>query len=225
MVSEQKAGIAASRPCTADVRCLVVEDHVLVLQWLCVLLQTLPDVRVVATATSLADAAASLKKEEVDLLVVDASLPDGRGEECVRATRERFSRVQCVVLHDSAGDDDSLEAQSPVSAAAIIHKRESVAAFMQAVQSALSALRGPQHGLLDDWLLAAQNVMSKREYDIFCGIGRGLANKEIPAALGLSPQTVETHRKAVARKLGTSGSDLIRKATIHVMVAASTISN
>jgi DNA-binding NarL/FixJ family response regulator len=224
MVSEQKAGIAASPPCTAEVRCLVVEDHVLVLQWLCALLQTLPDVRVVATATSLADAAASLEKEEIDLLIVDESLPDGHGEECVRAARERFSGVQCVVLHDSAADD-STAAQLPEDAAASIHKRESVAAFMRAVRTALSALRGPQHGLLDDWLLAPQDVMSKREYEIFCGIGRGWANKEIAASLGLSPQTVETHRKAVARKLGTSGSDLIRKATIHVMLAASAISN
>ena len=110
-------------------------------------------------------------------------------------------------------------------AAAVIHKRDTVATFMRAVHVALTALRGPEPALLDTWLLAPQQVMSKREYEVFCGIGRGLANKEIAVSLGLSPQTVETHRKSVARKLGASGSDLIRKATIHVMIATPALTN
>ena len=222
MVSEHNAGIAAAPACMAEVRCLVVDDHVLVLQWLCALLHTLPDVRVVATATSLAEAVTVLEDREIDLLVVGASLPDGHGEECVRTARERFPHVQSVVLHDSAADDCSCNCVAE-GAAAVIHKRDTVATFMRAVHAALTALRGPEPALLDTWLLAPQQVMSKREYEVFCGIGRGLANKEIAVSLGLSPQTVETHRKSVARKLGASGSDLIRKATIHVMVTASAL--
>lgn len=175
-----------------------------------------------ASPARMAEAVAVLEGREIDLLVVDASLPDGHGEECVRTARERFPRIESVILHDSAGDTFA-EDRVRKDTAVIVHKQDTVATFMRAVQVVLMVLRDREPAMLDAWLLAPQDVMSKREYEIFCGIGRGLANKEIATSLRLSPQTVETHRKAVARKIGASGSELIRKATIHVMLAASAI--
>jgi len=42
-----------------------------------------------------------------------------------------------------------------------------------------------------------------------------LLNKEIAARLDLSVATVETYRKGVAAKLGVSGAELVRIATLY----------
>ncbi len=62
--------------------------------------------------------------------------------------------------------------------------------------------------------LNAIQRLSPREQRVLRALGCGLLNKEIAARLGLSVATVETYRKNVAAKLGMSGAELVRLATI-----------
>ncbi len=43
--------------------------------------------------------------------------------------------------------------------------------------------------------------LSPREKDVVVGVVRGLSNKEIAAAMGVSVNTVTTHRRNIAAKL------------------------
>ncbi|MEY3545493.1 MAG: hypothetical protein RLZZ106_1047 [Cyanobacteriota bacterium] len=63
--------------------------------------------------------------------------------------------------------------------------------------------------------LAAIQHLSPREQRLIRELGCGLLNKEIAARLELSVATVETYRKSVAAKLGVSGAELVRVATLH----------
>ena len=63
--------------------------------------------------------------------------------------------------------------------------------------------------------LAAIERLSPRERRLVGELGCGLLNKEIAARLELSVATVETYRKSVAAKLGVSGAELVRLATLH----------
>lgn len=63
--------------------------------------------------------------------------------------------------------------------------------------------------------LAAIDRLSPREQRLLRQLGCGLLNKEIAARLDLSVATVETYRKNVAAKLGVSGSELVRLATLY----------
>lgn len=58
--------------------------------------------------------------------------------------------------------------------------------------------------------------LTPRQQDIFALIGKGLTNKAIAHSTGLSLATVETHRKAIARRLGCSGAELVRRAALHL---------
>lgn len=57
--------------------------------------------------------------------------------------------------------------------------------------------------------------LSAREYGVFRLIGRGMRSEEIGKELGISPQTVQTHRKNIAEKLGTTGNELVQKALLY----------
>ncbi len=63
--------------------------------------------------------------------------------------------------------------------------------------------------------LAAIERLSPREQRLLRELGCGLLNKEIAARLDLSVATVETYRKNVTAKLGVSGAELVRLATLY----------
>lgn len=53
--------------------------------------------------------------------------------------------------------------------------------------------------------------LTKREFQVFDRLIKGLANKEIAAELGISPRTVEIHRARMLAKMGVStGGELMR---------------
>lgn len=61
-----------------------------------------------------------------------------------------------------------------------------------------------------------ESLLSSRELEVFEHIGQGLMTAEIAARLGISRQTVETHRKSISRKLRATRGDLVRQAVLHV---------
>ena len=63
---------------------------------------------------------------------------------------------------------------------------------------------------------APELMLSGREFDVFVRIGRGLQTSGIAAELGISPQTVETHRKSITKKLRANGANLVRIAALYV---------
>ena len=66
-----------------------------------------------------------------------------------------------------------------------------------------------------DQQLRAIGLLQPREQRLLRELGCGLLNKEIAARLELSVATVETYRKQVAAKLGISGAELVRLATLY----------
>lgn len=69
------------------------------------------------------------------------------------------------------------------------------------------------------------DALTPRERDILNGIGRGLANKEIAANLGVSVRTVETHRLNLKRKLGIEGRAGLVKYAVQQLGSSGTPEN
>ena len=51
--------------------------------------------------------------------------------------------------------------------------------------------------------------------ELFRLIGRGMLSKEIGDTIGITPLTVQSHRKNIAQKLGTTGNQLTQQALRH----------
>ena len=60
------------------------------------------------------------------------------------------------------------------------------------------------------------SMISAREQEVYLLIGAGLSSKEIAEKLYISPSTVESHRKGIAKHLSLSGTDLVRHAAVQV---------
>ena len=108
------AGARATRPpdpatTGQPVRVLLVDDHRLVLESLARVLDEEPDIRIVGTATSVAEAR-DAAREPVDVVLMDFLLPDGTGADATRAIKARWPSARVIML--TAVDDDETVLES-----------------------------------------------------------------------------------------------------------------
>ena len=203
------------------VHCVVVDDHVMVLQLLCGALRTQPGIDVVATGTGLTDADRLASLRRIDLLIVDAVLGPDAGVDLMRVLRASHPELKCLLLTDTP--DDPLPADVSDQIVAAVGKASPYETLLAAVETAV-APRGrkrtaiPSRGHL-------QAVLPARECEVFDSLGDGLSNKELAQHLGISVQTVETHRKAISKKLGCNGASLVRMATLSRHMAVDSVAD
>ena len=192
--------MTASPSTTSQVlRCLIVEDQVMFLQLLRSMLEAVPGLSVVASATTQADAIAFCRSDDPpDLVILDLALPDGDGLAVAQALAEHHPNPQVVVLSGQASSFVCPAALQPLISGVV----DKTSAFHQLTS------------VLERCLPQSAEPLTPRQQEIYGLIGQGLTNKEIAKTTNLSIATVETHRKAIAQKLGVSGAELVRQASL-----------
>lgn len=200
-----------ARPRRESLACLVVEDHTLIGQLLAGILRSLPGIGSVTTATTCAEATAAAAKHDLDLLILDLKLPDGDGLGVLKAAARWHPALHCIVL-SSAADEFACAADLKKHLAALLDKTAPLDTLRFEVEAVVRRRLGsrPEN--------AQQNpaeVLRPRELEVFERIGRGMTTRQIADALGITVNTVNTHRKSIVAKLGAVGAELVRLATLY----------
>jgi DNA-binding NarL/FixJ family response regulator len=195
-------------------RILLVEDHASFRQTLAFVFDREPGFEVVAQAGSLAEARQVMDGLEVDLGVMDLSLPDGEGIELIKDLREANPHFAALVL--TASLDQAEHARAVESGAAgILHKSAGVDEIMEATRRlgegetllsqeeliALLRLAG-QSREEEREARASIEQITPREKEVLQALAEGLTNKEIAAKLHVSVDTERTHMMNILNKLG-----------------------
>jgi DNA-binding NarL/FixJ family response regulator len=76
----------------------IVEDHPLMRQVLCESVEKMPGLSVSGTAASAEEALTMLDGREVDLVLIDMSLPQMSGAELVGALQKRRPELPCLIV-------------------------------------------------------------------------------------------------------------------------------
>lgn len=193
-------------------QCVIVDDHVMLLDLLVGAVRGIPGLSVVATATDITDAERIAALDRVDLLIVDRRLPSGDGIDLVRAVLARHPGLKCIVIAGCVTDfvcpPDLMDC-----VVSVIDKAHACDTLLAAVGKAVGA-SAPEAGGPGS-LADVETLLTPRELELFTMLGEGLSNKELGQRFGISTRTVETHRKAISKKLGCSGAALVRLATLH----------
>ena len=100
---------------------------------------------------------------------------------------------------------------------AVIRKAEPLQELLAVIADAVGPSGRSTHAMASREDLLA--VLTSRQCDVIDALGKGLTNKEIAHALGISVQTVETHRKVISKKLGCNGASLVRLATLSCQLS------
>ena len=189
---------------------LLADDHAMVRRGLRLILDAEPDLEVVAEAGDGAEAVQRALTEDVDLAVLDVSMPRLTGLQAAREIARRRPDVRILMLSMHDNEEYLFEALS-VGASGYVLKS---AVDQDLVGACRAALRGEPflYPAAVSTLIRSHlerrseepghDPLSPREQEVVKLIADGLSGREIADLLGISPRTVERHRANVLDKLG-----------------------
>lgn len=198
---------------------LLVDDHQILREGLRALLESEPDIHVVAETGSGQEAIRLTMERHPDIVVMDLGLPDMSGLDAMREIRQRTEGVRTVVLSMHTGREFVLQAID-AGCDGYVPKSTAHTSLLQAIRTVHAGERflHPKVAavLMDSISHTATeaeqfNQLSERERDVLKLTAQGFISREIAEQLLLSPKTVETYRQRAMEKLGLEHrSDLIR---------------
>jgi DNA-binding NarL/FixJ family response regulator len=187
---------------------LVVDDHHLVRSGLVALLGATDDLVVLDQAADGAEAVEAVARQTPDVVLMDLSMPVLDGVAATRLILSDHPSVKVVVL-TSFSDRDRVDDALAAGAVGYQLKDSEPAGLLAAVRAAAEG-----HAPLDPRVARAllpdrsarrpEDVMTPRELEVLRLVARGLANKQVGRALGISERTVKAHLGRVFSHLGVS---------------------
>jgi DNA-binding NarL/FixJ family response regulator len=208
---------------TTKLRVFLVDDHAVLRDGLKLLINAQPDMEVVGQAANGRDALRLVKDSQVDVVVMDVSMPGLGGAEATEQLKRECPQVRVLVLTRHA-DQGYLRRLLRAGASGyvlkksaadeLIHALRAVAAGGAHVDPALAAeLFQSLAGRAPSAESAPPGDLTEREAEVLRLIAWGLSNKEIAAQLDISVKTVEYHKARSAEKLRLrSRTDILRYA-------------
>ena len=195
--------MAPADPKTISVLC--VEDHALVREGIGLIIDSQPDMRVVASAASGEDAAVLFSRHRPDVTLMDMALPGISGVEAIQAIRTVDPQARIIVLTMHSGEED-IHSALQSGAAAYLLKETVSKDLVRVIREVHAEGKSPMQAELAMRLAerATHRGLTAREKEVLNLIAEGKRDKEIGAQLGISPETVHAHVKHLFEKLEVS---------------------
>ncbi|MDW5598100.1 response regulator transcription factor [Conexibacter stalactiti] len=214
-------------PPTPPLRVVLADDHVVVRSGLRLLLESAPDLEVVAEAGDVTAAVDAVRRLAPDVLVLDLHMPGEPSLPAIAQLRADSPGTRVVVL--TAQRDPSYAGEAlRLGATGYVPKEAAGRHLLEAILTVagggtyLEPELGARLAATTAAAAGAAPELSARELEVLRLIARGLTNREIAERLFLSVRTVESHRARIQRKLGRARrSDLVDYALERGLVEAS----
>ena len=208
------------------IRVLIADDHAVVRAGLKLLIESQPDLEVVADVGSGDEALAAIRAMKPDVALLDLSMPSGGIGTIARAAAEnRRTRVLALTMHD---DPAYVRATRDAGAAGYVVKIAGDAELLATIRAA-RAHRGfldVGRGRRSDPAAVPPTCasLSPRMRDVLRLLARGHTNHEIAEHLRVGVKTVETYRSRLAERAGLRRrSDYVRYALLTGLLSAAEV--
>lgn len=187
-----------SRP---GIRVFCVDDHALVRDGIALIVDSQPDMKVVASAATGAEAVAHFRTHRPDVTLMDLQLPGMTGTEAIRAIRTETPDARIIVLTMYHGDEDIYQALEAGAATYLL--KDTLSRDLIRIIREVHAGGRPIPAEIADSLARrpSQASVTPREREVLKAMAEGMRNKEIAAVLGITEETVHAHVKNIFFKL------------------------
>ena len=190
------------------IRILIADDHEIVRAGFAQFISDQGDMQVAGEATSGDEVIAMVRKEDFDVVLLDISMPDKNGIDCLRIIRQVKPSLAVLIL---SGFPEEQYAVNMLRSGAngYISKNAPPAELLRAIRVVARGKRYLSQTAAD--LVSAElsnptdkkmhEMLSQREFQIFHKLAAGQSPTEIADELHLSVKTVSTYRARVLEKM------------------------
>lgn len=208
---------------TSKIRTLIADDHTLLRNGICALLEDEPDIMIVGEASDGREAVRLAGQLKPNVVLMDIAMPLLNGLEATRQIKHEHPEISVLVL-TMYDNEEYFREMLEVGASGYIIKRAAASELVTAIRAVYNgeAVLSPAitRFLLEDYLnhdIRSEkddpNALSSREREVLQLIAEGRTSREIAEILNLSVKTVQSHRTSLMQKLDLHDrGDLIKYA-------------
>lgn len=198
------------------IRVFITDDHLLILEGLQAILESLTGIEVIGVSQSANGTLEQLESIRPDLLISDFHMPGMNGQELLREVKSKWPDTKVLILsmHEEIAEIVDLIKDK---ADGYILKNSGKEEFIVAIQKVMAGEKyfssSIVHRLIKDLNnpLLDTRALSKQEMKIAKLLANGKSAPEIAKELFISNNTVNTHRKRIYAKLNISSlQELVR---------------
>ena len=183
------------------IRILIADDHYIVRIGLIALVNTEPDLEVVAESADGAQALELFAKSRPDLALLDLSMPVKDGIQATIEIRKKWPEARILMLTALEGDEAIYRALQ-AGAQGYVLKSATGEKLIPAVRAVAAGQKWIPKEIASR--LASRNLfeeLTPRELQIVKELAKGLANKQSADALNITEYTAKDHLKSILAKL------------------------
>jgi DNA-binding NarL/FixJ family response regulator len=216
----------SENPKPPPARILLADDHALVRRGVRMILESQPDLTVVAEAGDGVEAVQCVRDEQIDLGILDVAMPRLTGLQAAREISQRPDppRLLMLSMHDNEQYFfESLRVGASGYVLKSVADRDLVSACRAALRGESFLYPGAESRLVRDYLERLrrgeplpQAVLTPREDQVVKLIAEGQSSREIAKVLTISVNTVDRHRENILQKLGMRDRTELTRYAIRV---------
>jgi DNA-binding NarL/FixJ family response regulator len=190
---------------------LIADDHAVVREGIKAMLESEPDLKVVAEASDGLEAVEGAMSPDVHLAILDVAMPGLTGLQATREIAARRGDLPVLILSMYDREQYFFEARA-AGASGYVLKRQADQDIVEACRAALrgepfiypkvlSTLMRRYLERLERGEQPGRGRLTPRETEVVKLVAEGHSSQEIAELLVISPKTVERHRANVLEKL------------------------
>ena len=186
------------------IRVFSVDDHPLLREGIAALVNSQPDMVLVAEAATGGEAIQLFKEHVPDVTLLDLRLPDMSGIDVLIAIRGKFPEARIIMLTTFEGD---VEIQRTLQAGArgYLLKNMPPTELLDVIRQVHAGKKRVPPEIASQLLEhMSDEVLTDREIEVLKEVACGNRNREIAERLFISEETVKVHIKHIMEKLGAS---------------------